>query len=134
MFSMWCVGVCWGSLWRFLIGDGIIPVLRARGVMSRMRRLGRAGGVVLGGVMRGREMRRKGMGLRLRADLVLARKGTVMREILQDSVGLQLDRSFAYLRLGVSNALLAVEQTVRLESANDEDISLKTGAKLEAAY
>lgn len=84
--------------------------------------------------MRGREMRRKGMGLRLRADLVLARKGTVMREILQDSVGLQLDRSFAYLRLGVSNALLAVEQTVRLESANDEDISLKTGAKLEAAY
>ena len=65
---------------------------------------------------------------------MLVRKGTVMRGILRDSVGLQLDRSSAYLRLGISNALLAVEQTARLESANDEDISLKTGAKLEPAY
>lgn len=90
---MWCAEVYSGLLCRISIGDGITPVLRARGVMNRMRRLAKVGGIVLEGGMQGREMRRKVMGLRPTADLVLARKGTVMREILRDSVGLQLDRS-----------------------------------------
>ena len=94
---------------RISIGDGIIPVLLARDVMSRMRRPGRAGGIVLKGDMRGREMRRKDMGLRPTADLVLATKGKVMREILRDSGGLLLDRSSAYLRLSLPTASLTVD-------------------------
>lgn len=109
MFSMWYVGVCLGLLSRISIGDGITPVLRARDVMSRMRPLERAGGIVLEGDTRGREMRRKGMGLRLIEDLVSGRKRGVMREILRDSVGLQLDRSSAYSRLQLPTRSLAVD-------------------------
>lgn len=118
MFSMWCVEVCSGLLSRISIGDGIIPVLRARDVMSRMRPLERAGGIVLEGDMREREMRRQGMGLRPIEDLVSGRKRGVMREILRDSVGLQLDRSSAYLKLQIPNASLAIHFDCLLQNAN----------------